>query len=269
VRQHLNALAVVLLVGVAGTAHADPSRTDPLHPKAIDIKPMVDKLVVYRDETGMFFVGPEGTNLDQDVAEKWVFFGDAKTMYQQRVVGFSTHDGRYEWYLWSPRVRGIQTAMVTIDNHDRMTIECRAKQPGKELTRLPADAAKAVLMKATFMPPLWVRQAHSLARDDEGTYYYVDELREEYGGNGFRVFIGQKGAMKQQPMTNVVSDSAGEIFATKSGELKIVSSEDGKPYWKKGSKRVDLVKLVPQDNKYVIYRELGIYGSLGVVCDDQ
>jgi len=259
VRQHLIAIALC----IAAPAAAD--HTDALHPKPIDIKPVIDKLAVFRDETGNYVVTPDG---DVDDTSKWVFFGDGKTLYQQRVVGFSHLDNRLEWDLWSPRVKRMNTAIVwVVDN--KMKIECTVHHLGKDLVRLPVDAAKAVLQKASFMPPLWTRQAHTLARDEDGVYYFVDELRDEYGGNGFRVFVGQKGAMKELPMTNVVSDSAGEIFATKSGELKIVTSDDGKAYWKKGTKKIDLISLPLQDNRYVIYRELGIYGSLGVVCDDQ
>ncbi len=48
-----------------------------------------------------------------------------------------------------------------------------------------------------------------------------------------------------------------------------MSGTDGKAYWKKGGKKTELVQLDPAQNRYVIYRELGIYGTLGVVCDDQ
>ena len=45
-------------------------------------------------------------------------------------------------------------------------------------------------------------------------------------------------------MTNVVSDSAGEIFATKTGELKIVTTEDGKAFWNKGGKKTELTSSI-------------------------
>jgi hypothetical protein len=126
-----------------------------------------------------------------------------------------------------------------------------------------------VFQRATFLPPLWQRQAHLLARDDDGTYWLVDRYREEFGGKGYRVFSGQKGTMKELSMTNVVSDSAGEIYKTKSGDLKIVTeSGTGKAYWKKGAEKTELITLDLWANRYLIYRELGIYGRLGVVCDD-
>ena len=69
-------------------------------------------------------------------------------------------------------------------------------------------------------------------------------------------------------MTNVATDSAGEIFATKAGQLKLVAGSDGKATWIKGGKKTELTRLEPQENRYLIYRELGIYGSLGAICDD-
>lgn len=69
-------------------------------------------------------------------------------------------------------------------------------------------------------------------------------------------------------MTNMVSDSAGEIYATKTGQLKIIADKDHKAFWIKGGKKTELTVLEPMDNRYLIYRDLGIYGSLGAVCDD-
>jgi len=95
-------------------------------------------------------------------------------------------------------------------------------------------------------------------------------MQEEFGGPGFRVYVGQKGAMKLMPMVSMASDSAGEIFATKNGQLKIVADRDGKSaFWIKGGKKTELTVLPPPDNRYLIYRELGIYGQLGAICDDQ
>ncbi len=46
-------------------------------------------------------------------------------------------------------------------------------------------------------------------------------------------------------------------------------TDAGKTFWIKGAKKTELTMLEPTDNRYLIYRELGIYGALGAVCDDQ
>lgn len=265
-RQHL---IVALLLAVAGTATAQPRA--PARPgdkpRPIDVKAVADKLEVFRDDEGNYYVSPR-RGAFADGADQWVFFGDGKTMYQQRIIGYGADDKGYDWSVWSPRVKGINQASFDARSV-KPSVQC-TRGDTKPLKPLVVDEAKALFARATFLPPLWQRQAHFLARDDEGHYFFVDRFREELGGKGYRVFSGQKGAMKELAMTNVVSDSAGEIYATKSGDLRIVTDgTSGKAYWKKGKDRNDLIVLELLPNRYLIYRELGIYGRLGVLCDDQ
>ncbi|HSN29760.1 MAG TPA: hypothetical protein VLT45_25910 [Kofleriaceae bacterium] len=274
-RRHLALLLVPAL------ASAAPKKPEPAHvaappekriasekAKPIDIKPAAGRLDVFKDEDGNYYVSPRAGAMTTDDASSWVFFGDGKTFWQQRIVGSSEQGPHLEWYVWSPRAKNMQTASLTIDPAGSV-IQCRPKDDGKrKLVQLTADEAKTVLRRATFYPPRWERQSHVLLRDDDGVYYFVDELREELGGNGYRVFVGAKGALEELPMTNVASDSAGEVFATKSGSIKIIT-DGNKAYWVKGAKKTELVRLDPMENRYLIYRELGIYGQLGTVCDDQ
>jgi hypothetical protein len=270
---------VIVLALLAGTAAAAPKpRPDPVQPppenrlatdkaKPIDVSRVADSLDVFKDDVGNYYVSPRPGTLEFSDAGTWVFFGDGKAMYQQRVIGSSVSGKHYEWNLWSPRAKGMQAALLDLSD-DALLLACRQKAK-RPLTKLKADEAKTFIQHATFYPPLWTRQAHLLARDDDATYYYVDELREEFGGNGYRVFVGAKGAMKEAPLANIATDTAGEIFATKSGQLKLVSGEGKKAYWIKGGKKMELTVVDTFDNRYLIYRELGIYGSLGAVCDDQ
>lgn len=262
-RQHLIVAALLL---AAQAASAETKKANKHAP--IDIRAVVDQLDVFKDDAGAVLVVPKVAALHDDV-EKWVFYGDLKTLYQQRIVGVSIDSDKYEWMVWSPRVQGMQQALVS-SNPKGVQIQCTSgKDDTHTLTPLPQDQARKVLAKATFLPPLWERQAQFLARDDNGVYFYVDRLQADFGGKGHRVFVGKKGALKEAAMTNVVSDSAGEIYSTKTGELKIVAGTDGKAYWKKGGKKTELVVLELQANRYLIYRDLGIYGTLGVVCDEQ
>ena len=236
-------------------------------PKPVDLKSKLDKVMVFKDELGNFYVTPKVDALGFDEATQLLFYGDGKAMYQQRVIGSSMDGKHLSFNVWAPRAKGLNTASIDVVS-DVASVECRSKDGMRTLTPLKADEAKLLLDKVTFYPALWKRQAKFLARDDDGVYYYVDELREEYGGNGFRIYAGMKGAMKELPMTNVVSDSAGEMYATKTGQLKIIAGADGKALWVKGGKKSELTVLPPIDNRYLIYRDLGIYGQLGAVCDD-
>jgi hypothetical protein len=94
-------------------------------------------------------------------------------------------------------------------------------------------------------------------------------VAKTYGGAGYRVFVGKKGAMKQMPLTDVASDSAGEVYSTKNGDIRIVT-ENGKSTaaWIKGEKRKELSVLDLDVNSHIIYSELGVYEFLGTVCDE-
>ncbi len=52
-------------------------------------------------------------------------------------------------------------------------------------------------------------------------------------------------------------------------KLEIVTGADGKAYWNKGGKKTELIQLELLQNRHLIDRELGIYGTLGVVCDSR
>jgi hypothetical protein len=269
-------VTIALVLALAATAHAQAKKPEP-KAKAIDMKAMADKLVIHKDEVGNYYVSPKRGAFgekEKDESKKWVFFGNGKTMYQQRVTSSGESDKGLEWFVWAPRAQDQSAAGLVLAD-DAPYVKCTSKEK-RTLTPLGADEAATMFARAKFYPPLWDRQAHYLARDDEATYYYVDALRTEAGGQGYRIFIGFKGAMKQHAMTNLASDSAGEIFVTKSGKLKIVSpiasskeSKDGAAFWIQGKEKTELTVLPVFQNRYLIYRELGIYGQLGAICDDQ
>lgn len=261
-------ILLLLSTALSGSVGAGGNKAlDAKKPKPIDAKASADKLEVWKDDLGQFYVVPAANAFTFEEAGAWVFYGDGKTMYQQRIVGSGTASKGYEWSIWAPRVKTMQLATLE-PKSDRLTVSCGVKD-ARALTQLKADEAKTFFAKATFYPPLWQRQTRFLARDDDGVYYFVDELREEYGGQGYRVFVGEKGTMKEMPMTNVVEDSGGFIFATKGGSLKIISDKKADTaYWVKGGKKIELTTLVPTDNRYLIYRSLGVYGTIGTVCDD-
>jgi len=259
--------SLVIVAVLAAPALAAPE----VKQKPIDVKAVFDKLDVYKDDLGNYYIVPKDGAVDAAQVNDWLFFGDGKTMYRQRIIGYSIQGSVREWNLWAPRARNMTTGEIHIEP-DKAHVQCKQTGEGKlrPLTLLTADEAKTLIKRAKFFPPLWQRRAHYLARDDNGVYYYVDAMQEEFGGPGFRVYVGQKGAMKLMPMVSMASDSAGEIFATKNGQLKIVADRDGKSaFWIKGGKKTELTVLPPPDNRYLIYRELGIYGQLGAICDDQ
>jgi hypothetical protein len=255
------AVATTVLTLAAGVAVAKPKKK-PVDDDSEAVTPDVKKgLIVLSDGEGtVIAVDKEWTD------DHWLFYGDGKTMYRLRVFGGGSDGsaGTWDYNFWSPRV---QSGSIAKTAGPKFVLSC-----GKDDTELKqlADAdAKKMLDAAVWKKPMWHRQAQFLARDDHGTYYYVDRMRDEYGGKGHRIFVGPKGGMKEMPMTNVVSDSKGEIYATKRGELRFITATDAAS-WVNGATKTDLTIVPVEDNVPMIYRDLGVYeGSLGTPCDDE
>jgi hypothetical protein len=257
---------IVVLGCSAGLAAAPPAaragEAKAAAPDApADISAVKDKLEIVTDGKKHFFaVVPFGS-------PDHLYYGDGKTFHAQR-VGSSSKSGTqsFDFAFWEPRVTspyqasfGLRDGKYTVQCDDRTTT----------LTALPAAEGKAMIDGATFLGALWAHQAHALARDDRGTYYYVDLLREPADNKGFRLYTGLKGTMKPLKMLNIVSDSQGEIFSTPAGELRLVLDKK-ETVWIKHKKRTVLANLPVEDNHVLIYTDLGVYAGqrLGTACDD-
>ncbi len=253
------AIASLLLVATHESASARP-RKKTVKDDVEDISKAKPDLVVLRDDEGDVYVLENAWK-----AEHWLFYGDGKTMYRQRVFGGGADGsaGTFSYNIWSPRV-----ARAELGKRKGNEYYLTCGDEDVILKKVPDADARKVLDGAAFKKSYWKRQAAALARDDAGNYYYVDRMRDEFGGKAHRTFAGPKGGMKELPMTNVVSDSVGEIYATKRGELRFVTS-GGTAKWIKGNVKLDLTIIPPSDNIQLIYSELGVYdGSLGTPCDD-
>lgn len=253
--------SLAVLIALSTSAAAEPK------PKPVDISAIRDQLIVLQDADG-------GVYIVQPGRDGRVFYGAGgknKNVYEQIVIGRSSDGkaGSWDMAVWAPRVPKIQPGSV-----QRKADGSYQKSCGNEvhvpLTQLAADKAKAIVDKSAFMSTALTRTPYLLARDDAGVYYYVDVLRKEYGGKGYRVFIGKKGAMKAKPLTDIANDSAGDIFATKTGDLRIVrdTSDDKQTVqWVKGEKRVSLVTLDVDASSQLIFKDLGVYGFTGSICE--
>ena len=242
----------------AGGAYGDKKAK--VGPVSIDADK--EKLVVLRTDGGHFVViEPFNTRSDH------FYFGDGKNMYRQRTFSGS-QDGtvKFSRSYWAPRV----ASNASIDFKDgAWNLECAdRKTPLSEVT---GDDAAKVLDKGKYHTELWKRQAYHLSRDDHGRYYYVDRLRDEHGGKGYRLFIGMKGKMPLTKLTNIVSDSEGDIFSTKKGDLRFIidNGESKDVTWLKGKTKTVLRPVPLYKNIILIYDELGVYEGedFGTACD--
>ena len=196
-----------------------------------------------------------------------VYYGDGKTFHLQRIIGSgSTGHEAFDLTFWEPRVKARYQASLEFRS-GKYGVQCDTRKT--ELSALPRAEADALIASATFHAPLWRFRAFALARDDRGTYYYVDRQREPEDSLSFRLYAGPRGAVKPLKMVNVVSDSEGQIFSTKTGDLRLVLDRH-EAAWVKGKTRTTLVPLPIEDNAPLIYGDLGAYMGqrLGTPCDD-
>ena len=238
-------------------------------PTPFDVTALRDRMKVLHDGQNHYlaFV-PKGDDAWQPFFYGTFAAGDAtKVLYAQRILGGGSEgDIAFNRSFWEPRVASRWQA--SFDFRDgQFHIQCDDRKT--ELKPLAEAETRALAAAATFYQPRWTRQAYALARDNAGTYYYVDRGREEQFNKHFRVFVGPRGKLRELPLTNVVSDSEGDVFATRSGALRLVLNK-GESNWVQGKKETRLVHLAVEDNVRLIYRDLGVYlgEKLGTPCDD-
>lgn len=248
----------------AGVAFAEPK------PKSIDIKDWKAQMLVLKDADGGIYVVLN--ERDKDVH---LFYGTGrdKVLYDQILEGGSGRDGD-AWNVSVHAPRTVYPFMGQVGRRKDLTFFRQCGNYDKntaELTQLTGDKANEILDKYQFVTTSVLRRPYLLARDDRGVYYYVDELRPVYGGTGHRVFVGKKGALKQMALTDVTIDTAGSVFATKTGDLRLVNTVvEGKDkptaQWIRGEKKSELVYLDLYMNQPLIYRDLGLYKIPGTIC---
>ncbi|HET6148655.1 MAG TPA: hypothetical protein VFH68_14060 [Polyangia bacterium] len=228
---------------------------------AADISTIKDSLKVLSDGKSHYVaVVPFG-------AGKELFYGDGKTFYAQRVFSSgSVGKESFDYAFWEPRVSAPYKASFELRD-GKFRVRCDERLT--EVTPVPEGERQSMLASARFLAARWRYRAHALARDDRGTYYYVDRGREPEDSKTYRIYAGLKGAMKPLKMLNIVSDSQGEIFSTPAGELRLVLDRK-ETVWIRRNQRTPLTNLAVEDNHVLIYTDLGVYTGqrLGTPCDD-
>jgi hypothetical protein len=215
-----------------------------------------------------------------------LYYGDGKKFFHVPLppwvlTGDNFFEPRFFAKTKNSSFRGLDMRLfATVDfNGDKKTCSVSCGERTTPLQIMDPDAKKGMLVGAAYeaSPHKW--EAHRLARDNNGRYFYVDKGNTPDTEKSFRLFVGPKGRMKLQKMTNVVADSEGEIFTTKSGSLRYVTDRKAPPLWIEKGKKTTLTVVPiegtdehgePINNYQLVYNELGVYlgQKLGNPCDD-
>lgn len=228
----------------------------------VDVGPIKDKLKLVTDGKNHYVAFVPFEHDDDRV-----FYGDGKTFYSLPIQGGgSSGTESFDVVFVDPRHPAGATR--SFDFHDnKYSVTCGPRT--SELKPVDEAKAKEILAGAKFEKSPRKRKAYALARDDRGRYYFVDTGRTEETAKAFKLYVGPKGALKLQKMTNVVSDSEGDIFSTKTGSLRLILNKN-ESSWVEGKTQTKLVIVPIEDNLPMIYGELGVYTGerLGTPCDD-
>jgi len=189
---------------------------------------------------------------------------------------FVPHDSflepRYPEPSFNPNFRGTDMRVYSSLKVDAEKRSCvlRCGTRSVTLQLLPADKARALLLGATLVPNPQKYGPYALLRDEKGNYYYVEKGLLAENQRSFRVHVGPKGKLRQQKLLNLVSDSEGELFSTRDGELRLLLDQAEGSTWMKSRKKTALRAVPVSENLTLIYNELGVYegARLGTPCDE-
>lgn len=233
----------------------------------------VEKTVVCSDGKSHYVVVAP----DESSGHK-LYTGDGKTLAAvpaaggRFLPGEDFLDPRYVNKTANPSFRGFDMRLYGSVSTDGGKCAVRCGERSVDLRPLDAEAARSLLGAAKVVAPLQTRAPYAMARDEHGNYYFVDRGNTPETEKNFRLFVGPKGNLKLQKMTNVVSDSEGEIFSTKTGSLRFILSkgERTETLWIQNAARKKLLQVKVDENLPLIYTELGVYAGqrLGTPCDD-
>lgn len=254
-------VGAALLLVVGARASGEPK------PKPVDVKDRDDLLVLQDAKGGTYVVRRVGS-----ASQTLVFYGKANgPLYQQTVKG-GYRDGDVSWSVRVDAPRSTQHFGEISRRPEGDYVRSCAQDDIVGLSEITGEKRKQILARSTLLTTNMIYVPYTFARDELAVYYYVDQIRTDYGGGGYRLFIGKKGAMKPVQLADVSIDTRGAVFSTKQGDLSVTRERDNssalKPVWIHGDKRLELLWLDTTDNSTIIYRDLGIYGALGTICDD-
>ncbi len=257
-RQRVKFLLIFTLFASLQQVFADTNKDN----NAVNISAIRAELIFLTDGGGHYIAVRAKTK-----GPRVLYYGDGTIFYRQRTFsgGFDAKkvNPEFSWFYWAPRTL-TGNGSLTLKNN-KWTVQCDARKT--TMTKMKPAVIRKLFSKAVFKKPLWKRKAHALARDDLGTYYYVDRLDDDHGSKGFRVYVGKLGNLKKRQMTNIVSDTRGEIFVTRSGRLRLLL-DPHEAIWSRRGRDKKLRTVSIGQNKRMIYRDLGVYeGPLGTPCD--
>jgi hypothetical protein len=261
---------VFLCLLLATPALADPPKKD----DSVDISAFKAKLKFWTDGK-KHYIAAIPMSIGDEENDMAFYSPDGKDFYALRRGSGGSDGGQktFDWTFWEPRVEhsGFDATLDDKTKTIKYAVTCDDRKTN--MTQVP-DTDGAKLLAGSFHQFHWTRFPYHLARNDEGTYYFVDIDRSSMDSirkTGHHVWMGTKGQMKQVKMIDMTSDSEGDVYVTKDGQLRFVVGKTTVE-WVQNGKATPLHYLDIEDtvNRMLVYTDLGVYSGemLGTPCDD-
>ncbi len=196
-----------------------------------------------------------------------VFAGTKDRVYAQRVIGGgSSGTESFDFVFWDPRIPVPYMRSFGFKEKEGYLLQCGEKKIA--FKPVPRARQQRLLKSLQFLQPRWRRSGHTLARDDSGNYYYVDQARDAQADlTDARLFIGPKGKMVEVALNDTIADRKGMLLLSEQGKFRIA---EGKGEWIAAGGAVTpltVLEIGPDEGK-LIYGSLAYAGqSLGTLCD--
>lgn len=203
------------------------------------------------------------------VSEPTVYYGDGKQFSKLRVTGYGKTESERTLFFWAPNVVSHPThggLLHILDGDAGSRLQCGDHE--SKLETITEKQARTILDSAEFGDIAWQRQVAYVARDDQARYYLVDSSANPYV-NDWRLFVGAPGSMRETPLTEVVNDASGTVFATGQGDLTFEGEGNHQvASWTQRGHTKSLTPIPVQRNSFLIHRQLGVYqNGFGTPCD--
>lgn len=220
------------------------------------------KLTVYTDGAGHYIAVNVGES------DGPVFAGNGKALWAQRIIGYGADgQGSFGYTFWEPR--GGSRRGSFNGKSGKYVLWCGEQSVA--FTPAPKAEANKVLKGAKLYKQRWRRSANTLARDDAGNYYYVDEKRDSDETEDLRIFFGKKGSMRELDVNDTLLDNQGMLVVTPGGRLRVDPHQKIAEWLtSSGTIKLTYIPIGPQEGK-LIYGQLGVYKgeTFGSACDPQ
>lgn len=197
-----------------------------------------------------------------------LYYGDDKSLRQVRKIINNISDNKwFEPRYPSKRRRRNYTGAIYFQKNKK-TCSLRCGDKTRKMRPMSSEEVKKLLKNAQLKGVMKRRVPHGLARNRRGVYYYVDRAAGK-PARDYRFYKGPLGKLKRMKMTNIVSDSKGDVFATPNGKLRLVLEKEHS-FWMRGKRKEKLINVPIEKNYALIFNELGVYlgKPYGTPCDE-